>query len=163
MPTNHDLNTIVANEYAEFRTYHQNPLNVSVHVLCSLVYTLLVVCMLPCGMQEGAVLLYTVWLSVTFGRVPRRGVHALLVVWTIGLVLFLLTKIVRTATQGMPGLWLLGLALAFYLLPELSHYATGEHAQLDLANLTPTAVVLNVIYLLPFSVMVLVEGLNVKQ
>ena len=126
--------------------------------------------MLPRGMQEVAVLLYTLVLLLTFpstctARTRTRSclafhcrMRTLLVILVVSIVLLLLTQATRAATRAVPCIGLLGLALAFYLMPELSHSITGERAQLQFSSLTWATVVVNIVYLLPFSAMALVKA-----
>ncbi len=47
------------------------------------------------------------------------------------------------------------LFLIFYFLPELSHKLTKEPAMLNINNITPLSIFVNIFYLLPFSLMCL--------
>lgn len=47
------------------------------------------------------------------------------------------------------------LFIVFYFLPDISHYLTKEPSMLDISNITPFSIFVNIFYLLPFSLMCL--------
>lgn len=126
-------------DYALFRRHHRDPRNIVFHLACGWASLSLVVSLV--GMP--ALIVYGAFVTWAF-----RGHAPAAIVATVGAWL---GAAVIDAT-GMPvALRAVGIVVS-YLLPELSHWLTGEPAMLDRTTLTPRNLALNFLLLLPFSI-----------
>ncbi len=136
------MNKIINEEYDLFKKYHKNIYNIMFHILCGFIFMAFFFTAFA-KYSYLALSLYFAGILATTGMGYVSGV--------IYVVLAILVYIIghfRISTEKL----LLG-SIVFYMLPDASHYLTGEPSLLNWNNLTVTNVITNVFYLLPFSIM----------
>jgi hypothetical protein len=142
-------------EYNEFRVAHRHLGNQLFHILCGGIYVTCVCLITPFPYPLTVLLGYLllVWITLSLYVSSSSPRLSSLLLTSILLLLFY-----RSAdTLSLSPRILLILGLAFYLLPELSHFLTNENTVMTINNLTPLKALMNVLYLLPFSIMALLD------
>ena len=123
--------------FDEFSKYHKNKYNIIFHVICGTIFMTSLFLMT----NELLLFVYILLLFLTIGELKI----------TLGIFAILLTMInlLRNYNFGMSSF------VIFYFLPELSHYLTSEPTVMTLKDATPLSILVNIFYLLPFSIMCL--------
>ena len=138
------MNTIIKNEFDEFKKYHKNIHNVYFHIFCGFVFMTFIF-LLSKNYSNILLLIYSLFIFFTMNN--------FIISLTIFLIIYVLIYLVKKYKFKIKTIFFL--FLAFYLLPDLSHYLTNEPSVLNLQNITILSVFTNIFYLLPFSIMCL--------
>jgi hypothetical protein len=146
---------LLQQEYNEFRAAHRHRGNQLFHVLCGGVYITCACILLPFRYLSIAPLGYLLLVWITLSLYVSASASPISSLLLTSLILLLFYQWMESLSLSPQTLLILG--LIFYLLPELSHYLTNEKTVMTIENLTPLKAVMNVIYLLPFSIMTLLE------
>lgn len=129
----------VERNFALFHRHHRDPRNIAFHLACGLAYLSLVVSLV--GMP--ALIAYGAFVTCAFRGHAPAAITATTGAWLGAEAIDAL---------GMPvALRAVGVVVS-YLLPELSHWLTGEQAMLDRTTLTPRSLALNFLLLPPYSI-----------
>jgi hypothetical protein len=126
-------------DFNAFRRHHRDPRNVAFHAFC--------------GFASLSLLFSLVGVQFLIG-------YGALVTWSFRRHAAAAIAATAAVALGMAGLKMLGSpvapralgVVAFYLLPEVSHWLTGEKALLTKDSLTPRSVAGNFLMLLPYSI-----------
>jgi len=139
---------IIKKDFDEFEQYHRNIFNISFHIFCGFIF-LSFLFLLFKKHHLKALAIYALILIYTMKDKP-------LIIMSVLVGLYILTDVVLKDYK-FKLYQLFGLFLFFYFLPDLSHYLTNEKTVLKLENITFFNLFTNIFYLLPFSLMCLVN------
>ena len=137
------MNRLINKEFEEFKMYHKNIFNIKFHILCGLVYMTFLL-LLDKSCRYNFFIIYSLMIIMTFKTS-----------YSVFFVLYILMEYFSKKNITFNNL--IFIIIIFYMLPEVSHYLTNEKTVLNINNLTPISVIINVLYLLPFSVNCLVS------
>ena len=140
------MNLFIEKELNEFKQYHKNIYNVWFHIVCGFIFMVFMILSVP-QYSNITLVLYSILLLVTLGSIAIPLV--------ICIVLFVMQFIF--ARFNLTPAYCMGLFVLFYFLPDLSHYLTNEPPMMDINNITPFTVFVNIFYLLPFSLICLTD------
>lgn len=126
-------------ELDEFKKYHKNKFNIYFHIICGLIYMTLLI-----GLNKKysniLLLIYSLLLLTIL------NINKVLII-----ILFMYISLLQIKKLSFNNK--ITLIIIFYLLPELSHHITNEPTVLNIENLNPISLVINIFYLLPFSIL----------
>ena len=134
----------INSELKDFKIHHKNPFNIKFHILCGFTYMTFLLLLFKSFRYE-VLILYSFLISRTI-NIPH----------VTYLLLFISMEIFYKKNISLNNSFLL--IMIFYLLPELSHYITNEKSLLNINTLTPFSVIINILYLLPFSINCLISS-----
>ena len=138
------MNITIKNELFEFKKYHKNIYNVYFHIFCGFVFMTFIF-LLSKNYSNILLLIYSLFIFFT--------INNFIISLTIFLIIYVLIYLVKKYKFKLKTIFIL--FLAFYLLPDLSHYLTNEPSVLNLQNISILSIFINIFYLLPFSIMCL--------
>jgi len=141
------MENIIESEYNEFKKYHKNQFNLSFHIVCGILFMTFLLLSLD-NYKNIGLIIYAILLSYTIK-------DPVTLVFTISILYFFINVIFKS--YNLSTVYSLILFLVFYLLPDLSHYLTNEKTVLTINNVTILTGFVNIFYLLPFSLLCLVE------
>ena len=124
----------------DFQQHHKHPVNIVFHILCGIVYISLFFTLFPRPA-------YYAYVLVTLAFFPYISVFTVLVLMT-----FLRKHLVLSPILSISGVVLI------YLLPELSHYMTGEDTVLKINTVSAFDIIDNFFFLLPHSILALTKA-----
>lgn len=133
------MSMAIKEELVEFKKYHKNIYNVLFHILCGFVY---MACIMENKYHMHLLVLYTLLILFTINDILLTTVIFVVLL----IMIYLLQKCNISSKKLCMGF------ILFYFLPELSHYVTNEPTVLNVNNITPLNVFINIFYLLPFSI-----------
>lgn len=139
------MNEILKKELIQFKLFHKNSFNVYFHILCGFIF---MTCLLLISNK------YSYLLLVIYSLIILFTLNDIIVSFIIFTILFVLLCYIKNKNLTKQNI--LYLFLFFYFLPELSHYLTNEPTVLNINNVTPLTLILNIFYLLPFSLKILI-------
>lgn len=144
------MNTIIKKDFVEFEKYHKNIYNIFFHILCGFIFMTLLF-LLSKNNSNLLLILYSLLILFT--------INSLFITFTIFSISFIIIHLIKRYTYTISTLNIFLLFLVFYFLPDLSHYLTNELSfiALNINNITPLSLFINVFYLLPFSIMCLFQ------
>lgn len=125
----------------EFQKYHKNIYNILFHLFCGVVYMSLFFSLFPAYV-------YVVYFIITMYLFPNASVFLALSLVALGSIY------PHKMSMKMTGLAI----LAFYFLPDLSHYLTGEETVLNIYTVTALDLVDNFFLLLPHTMLALTKS-----
>jgi hypothetical protein len=134
----------IEEEFSEFRLYHKNIYNISFHIFCGFIFMSFFLLLFNKN-KNLVLLLYSFLILFTINNIFISGI--------IFICLFLLINTIFKNYKSTKTI--LFLFLAFYFLPEVSHYLTNEKTVLKINNITFFKIFNNIFYLLPFSILCL--------
>lgn len=135
------MNTIIKKEYTEFESSHTNVYNIYFHVFCGFVF-MGVLCLF---MRDSNIFAFLYSLLI-FLTIENTLVSLIILVG-----LFIIIKQLSRFNFSIMNMFFL--VVLFYLLPDVSHYLTNESHVLDVDNLTVLSGFIHFFYLLPFSLL----------
>jgi len=138
------MNTIIKNEFIEFEKYHNNIYNIYFHIVCGFLFMTFLF-LLSKNYSNVLLIIYSLFILFT--------IHNLFITVIISITLFVLLSFIKTYKWNRMSIFLS--FLAFYFLPDVSHYLTNEQSMLNINNITMLSLFTNSFYLLPFSIMCL--------
>lgn len=163
------MNKSIKNEFDQFKLYHKNIYNINTHIFCGFVYMSFLLLLLNNSNinQQTLIFLYCTLIlftmnssSLIFNRSdksnlqqsldPPERLNSLFISLIMFIILLTLTNML--SKYNISKLTLFILFLFFYFLPELSHKLTNEKTVLNINNITPFSIFVNIFYLLPFSI-----------
>lgn len=147
------MNSYIQKELDEFKPCHTNVFNISFHILCGFIF---MSALLLLSKKYKIFLLLAYAILLLFTMTANYFLPILLTITGI----YLTTKIIKKLYTNLNTFQLLCLFLAFYFLPDLSHYLTGEKTVMTLENITVESLFVNIFYLLPFSFVCLLKKMN---
>lgn len=139
------MNEILKKELIQFKLFHKNSFNVYFHIVCGFIF---MTCLLLISNK------YSYLLLVIYSLIILFTLNDIIVSFIIFTILFVLLCYIKNKNLTKQNI--LYLFLFFYFLPELSHYLTNEPTVLNINNVTPLTLILNIFYLLPFSLKILI-------
>lgn len=136
------MNKTIEKEFVEFKKNHKNIYNNYFHIICGFISTTFLLCIIK---EKSNILLflYSLLLLLTIKNI---SITLFVTVILYFLILIIKSYIFKTKTTIL-------LFLIFYILPDLSHYITNETTALNINNLSIKNIIINIFYILPFSVM----------
>ena len=141
------MNKTIEKEWIEFEKYHKNMYNIYFHIFCGFLY---MTCLFVLANN------YRYFLLALYSLMILFTTHSVIVALSIFSILFILVHVLYKYNISVTQLCLM--FVAFYFLPDVSHYLTNEPAMLNLTTITPLTIFTNVFYLLPFSIMCLLPN-----
>ena len=132
-------------EYRSFNKAHQNRTNILFHVFCGTIYTSSLLLLIPFNYSY-LTMFFVLLTALTL------GIETAII---SGVLLFIGINLMRRLKANVS---LLFIMVSFYLLPEASHYFTGEKPLLKLEDIGITDILINIFTLLPFSVKTLLHS-----
>lgn len=123
-----------------FNKSHQNKTNILFHLFCGAIYTSALLLLIPFNSISLAII-YVIITALCLGI--GTAIFS-------GILLFVGIKILLRLKLNVSLLFIT--MVSFYLLPELSHYLTGEKPLLKLENIEISDILINIFTLLPFSI-----------
>ena len=135
------MSKTIKKEFVEFKKNHKNIYNNYFHILCGFISTTFLLSIIK---EKSNILLffYSLIVLLTIKNIPIT-----LFISVILYFLILITKTYQLKTKTT-----IILFLVFYFLPDLSHYLTNEPTALNTNNLSIKNIIINIFYILPFSV-----------
>ncbi len=141
------MNTILKKEFIEFEKHHKNMYNIFFHIVCGFIFmTFLFLLLNP----------YSNILLILYSLLILFTIHNLFITFIIFIIVFVMVYFIKKNKFNTTNIFLL--FLVFYFLPDLSHYLTNEPSMLNINNITPLSLFTNIFYLLPFSVMCIIQN-----
>ena len=138
------MNTTIKRELNEFQKYHENNYNILFHIFCGFIYmTMLILLFKP--YRNIVLIIYTLLIGFTL-----KNLYISSMIFIILLIMVQFFHRYKIAFLNYFYLF-----IVFYFLPDISHYLTNEPSMLDISNITPFSIFVNIFYLLPFSLMCL--------
>lgn len=131
-----------------FKNSHKNIINILLHIICGCLYISLISCCFI-NYYHCAILLYS-----SFVYYLTSDIMLTLVIY--GILYCITNKIIQ---NKLPTLTLLGLAFAFYMLPEMGHILCDETTVLSTENFNLNEIIINIFVLLPYSILSLVDNM----
>jgi hypothetical protein len=141
------MNATIKREFIEFENYHKNIFNIYFHIVCGFIFMTFIF-LLSKKYSNILLILYSLLLFFT--------IHDSFVTFTVFIILFIMVYFIKKYKLSTMHIFLV--FLVFYFLPDLSHYLTNEPSMLNINNITPLSLFTNIFYLLPFSVMCLLNS-----
>jgi len=138
------MNTIIENEFFDFEKYHRNIYNIYFHIICGFIYMAFLF-LLSKNYSNLLLIIYSLLILFTTNN--------LFITVTIFIILFGINCLMKNTKLSNEHIFLL--FFVFYCLPDLSHCLTNEPSMLNINNITPLSLFINIFYLLPFSIMCL--------
>jgi hypothetical protein len=143
-----NLINYIKKEYNEFKLYHRNKYNISFHIFCGITYMSLFFILF--NKKKNVILgLYLLLLLFTVSNIYIVILLSLILILTVNIISLNISK------KSSLNKYIFGLIILFYFLPDLSHYLTREKTVMNINNITPFTIFINIFYLLPFSLMCL--------
>ena len=129
-------------DFEDFKNHHKNPINAWFHVACAIGFVSLLFSTLGPVSAVVAVFLYGIFL---FSTLPKS------IKWS-GLASTVVVLVLQPMLVRIPMKTALALAIVFYMLPEVSHRVVNEKTVISFDTFTLRDALVNVLYLLPFSI-----------
>lgn len=142
------MNNVILKEYNNFKKHHTNIYNILSHFICGILYMLFLLLLF----NENAILVLVLYSILIVLTLKSLSIGILIFIILSILIIFFSNKLETSNIKII-------LFIIFYLLPDLSHYMTNETTILNFNNITPQSIFINIFYLLPFTIKIL---LNIK-
>jgi hypothetical protein len=139
------MDDCILREYNDFKKYHKHKFNIIFHAFCGIMYMTFFFLLFN-TYSIPLLILYSIIILFTFKNT--------FIIISQFLILLILIKIF-TKYLILDKYIIIILMVLFYLLPELSHYILNEKTVLNISNITLSNIVINIYYLLPFSMRLL--------
>lgn len=145
------METLIKTELVEFEKYHKNKYNVYFHIVCGFFYMTFLLLLFK--NSNLLLFIYSLILLITMKN--------LCIVLTLFIILFLMIYFIKKLKLSTLNLMIL--FIFFYFLPDVSHYIVKEPSIINISNITPISLFINIFYLLPFSIYLIPNVLYLNQ
>lgn len=130
----------ITNELYSFKKYHKNIYNIYFHIVCGIIFMTSFFLMFR-NHSLIIQILYFLLLFITLNKIEITIV--------VFVIIFSMTYFLKTFNLSFSSLIII--FIIFYFLPDLSHYIYNEPTVLKLSDITILDILINIFYLLPFS------------
>lgn len=130
------------NDLVNFKKHHKNIYNIYFHIICGLIF---IPSLFLIFKKYSIILLLIYYLLIIF-TINNKIVSTIILILVYIMLLILNSLNLSTNKLGL-------IFILFYFLPELSHFLTKEATVLQMNNITILSIFINILYLLPFSIL----------